>query len=101
MESTWTSTVKMNRFPPLWSDARTDVLVIGGGIAGLLCANALQEAGVRCAVAEAKTIAAGITKNATEVLKIPEYFVYWGVFKAHCGGKRSVQTAKGSFLEVP
>ena len=31
----------------------------------------------------------------TKVLKIPEYFVYCGVFKAHCQGKRSVQTAKG------
>ena len=37
----------------------------------------------------------------TKVLKIPEYFVYCGVFKAHCQGKRSVQTAKGQFLEVP
>ena len=31
----------------------------------------------------------------TKVLKIPEYFVYCGIFKAHCQGKRSAQTAKG------
>ena len=65
MESIWTSTVTMPHFPPLWGDVRTDVLVIGGGMAGLLCARALQEAGINCAVAEAKTIAGGITKNTT------------------------------------
>ncbi|MGM9604134.1 MAG: FAD-dependent oxidoreductase [Faecousia sp.] len=65
MESIWTSTVKMPHFPPLWGDARTDVLVIGGGMAGLLCARALQEAGVSCAVAEARTITGGITQNTT------------------------------------
>ena len=37
----------------------------------------------------------------TKVLKIPEYFVYCGVFKMNCQGKRSVQTAKGWFLEAP
>ena len=31
----------------------------------------------------------------TKVLEIPEYFVYCGIFKTHCQGKRSVQTAKG------
>ena len=31
----------------------------------------------------------------TKVLKIPEYFVYCGIFKTHCEGKRSVQNPKG------
>ena len=37
----------------------------------------------------------------TKVLEIPEYFVYCGIFKTHCEGKRSVQNPKGQFLEVP
>ena len=37
----------------------------------------------------------------TKVLKIPEYFVYFGVFKTYCQGKRSAQTAKGQFSEAP
>ena len=35
------------------------------------------------------------------VLKTPEYFVYFGVFKRKSRGKRSTQTAKGEFLELP
>ena len=36
----------------------------------------------------------------TKVLKMPEYFVYCGVFKTHCQIKGSGQTAKGLFLET-
>ena len=36
-----------------------------------------------------------------KALEIPEYFVYFGVFKVNCQGKRSAQTAKGQFFEVP
>lgn len=32
----WTATAALPRFEPLRGDIRTDVLVIGGGIAGLL-----------------------------------------------------------------
>ena len=31
----------------------------------------------------------------TKVLEIPEYFVYCGIFKRHCEGKRSAQNPKG------
>ena len=77
MESIWTSTVTMPHFPPLWGDVRTDVLVIGGGMAGLLCARALQEAGINCAVAEAKTIAGGITKNTTAKITAQHGLIFW------------------------
>ena len=36
-----------------------------------------------------------------KVLKMPEYFVYCGVFKTQSWDKRSAQIAKGEFLEVP
>ena len=38
MGSIWTSTARLPRFAPLRRDLKTDVLVVGGGIAGLLCA---------------------------------------------------------------
>lgn len=76
MESIWTSTATVPHFPPLHGDVRTDVLVIGGGIAGLLCARTLQEAGVRCIVAEAKNIAGGITKDTTAKITVQHGLIY-------------------------
>lgn len=76
MKSIWTATSKMPRFPSLQEDARTDVLVIGGGMAGLLCARTLQEAGVRCIVVEAKNIAGGITKDTTAKITAQHGLIY-------------------------
>ena len=81
MESIWTATSHLPHFPPLWGEARTDVLIIGGGMAGLLCAHQLQQAGVKCAVAEAKTIAGGITKNTTAKITSQHGLVYQKLFK--------------------
>ena len=36
-----------------------------------------------------------------EVMEIPEYFVYCGIFIMHSWGKRSGQITKGAFSEVP
>ena len=81
MESIWTATSHLPHFPPLWGEARTDVLIIGGGMAGLLCAHQLQQAGVKCAVAEAKTIAGGITKNTTAKITSQHGLVYQNLVK--------------------
>lgn len=76
MGSVWTDDLRMPCFPPLWGQARTDVLVIGGGMAGLLCAHMLQNAGVNCAVAEAASIAGGITKNTTAKITSQHGLIY-------------------------
>ena len=36
-----------------------------------------------------------------QVMEIPEYFVYCGIFIKQSWGKRFAQDAKGEFLEVP
>ena len=76
MESIWTASTKMPHFPALQGDAHADVLVIGGGIAGLLCAHELQRAGVSCIVAEAKRICSGITKNTTAKITSQHGLIY-------------------------
>ena len=65
MESVWEQNTVRVRFPSLEGNKNTDVLIIGGGIAGILCAYRLKKAGVNCIVAEAKEILDGITKNTT------------------------------------
>ncbi|MBR3704353.1 MAG: FAD-dependent oxidoreductase [Oscillospiraceae bacterium] len=72
----WTQTAALPRFEPLKQDIKTDVLVIGGGIAGLLCAYLLDRAGVPCALAEAERICGGITKNTTAKITAQHGLIY-------------------------
>ena len=80
MKSIW-SEFPMPRFDPLDGNLHTDVLVIGGGMAGLLCAHVLQEAGIRCVVAEADRIAGGITCNTTAKLTAQHGLCYHKIAK--------------------
>jgi len=53
MLSMWRDTAAMPEYGRLEGDVRTDVLVIGGGMAGILCAHFLRQAGMDCVLAEA------------------------------------------------
>lgn len=64
-DSLWTKTQTLPEFPTLEGDLKTDVLIIGGGICGLLCAYFLKQRGVDCVVVEANRIAGGVTENTT------------------------------------
>ena len=57
MSSIWRETVALPRFGPLKGDLHTDVLVVGGGMAGILCTHLLRERGVDCALVEAEHLA--------------------------------------------
>jgi glycine/D-amino acid oxidase-like deaminating enzyme len=76
MDSVWQMTSEIPGFESLQKDIRTDVLVIGGGLAGVLCAYQLTQAGVSCALAEADRICSGITKNTTAKITSQHGFVY-------------------------
>ena len=52
MGSLWEKTAALPRFERLNGDLKTDVLIMGGGIAGILCAWFLQQAGVDYALVE-------------------------------------------------
>ena len=76
MESIWRESAFLPQFPQLKGDISTDVLVIGGGMAGLLCAYQLQNAGVDCMVAERTRIASGVTGNTTAKLTSQHGLIY-------------------------
>ena len=76
MDSIWTKTAQLPQFDTLRSDLRTDVLIIGGGLAGVLCAYKLTQAGVDCALVEANRIVGGITKNTTAKVTSQHGLIY-------------------------
>ena len=65
MDSIWEENVQLPRFSALEGDLRTDVLIIGGGLAGLLCAWRLTRAGVACALIEENRIMHGVSGRTT------------------------------------
>ena len=76
MNSIWTEITDRPQFAPLRGDIKTDVLVIGGGITGILCAYKLQRAGVDCILVEADRICSGITKNTTAKITLQHGLIY-------------------------
>lgn len=65
LESVWENSVEMPKFNNLEGDIKTDVLIIGGGICGILCAYFLKQQGIDYILVEANSICSGITKNTT------------------------------------
>ena len=65
MQSVWEQTSQKKTFEQLKGDIKTEVLIIGGGMAGVLCAYLLEQAGVPYALAEAETIGGGVTGKTT------------------------------------
>jgi glycine/D-amino acid oxidase-like deaminating enzyme len=76
MASIWSETARLSQFPPLQENIHTDVLIIGGGMAGLLCAYQLHTAGIDYILCEANTIGTGITKNTTAKITSQHGLIY-------------------------
>ena len=76
MDSLWTKTVQMPRFQALKNNLSTDVLIIGGGMAGLLCAWQLKQAGVDCVLVEQDRLCGGVTKNTTAKITVQHGLIY-------------------------
>lgn len=94
MESIWHESVRLPQSPWLEGEISTDVLIIGGGMAGLLCAYQLKQAGVDCVVAERKRIASGITGNTTAKLTSQHGLIYGKI------GKQFGLEAAGRYLKA-
>ena len=82
MESVWAE-VSMPRFAALDGDMRTDVLIVGGGIAGILTAYSLKGRGVDCVIAEAGTVCGGVTQNTTAKITAQHGFLYDKLIRTH------------------
>lgn len=76
MDSIWEKDVQIPRFPRLEGDLQTDVLVIGGGLAGLLCAWNLKRAGVDCTLIEQNRLMHGVSGRTTAKVTSQHGLIY-------------------------
>ena len=88
MNSVWVESAESLHFEHLKQNIKTDVLIIGGGMAGILTAYMLKKAGIDCLLVEAKNICNGITKNTTAKITVQHGLIYdklikkWGEDRA-------------------
>ncbi len=76
MDSIWTKSCELEPRLPLRADLRCEIAVIGAGMAGLLCADALQRDGHEVVVLEADRIASGQTRNTTAKITSQHGLIY-------------------------
>lgn len=76
MDSIWANDISQVKFEQLKTDKKTDVLIVGGGIAGILCAYTLRKKGIECILVEASRICNGITQNTTAKITIGHGLIY-------------------------
>ena len=94
MESFWQKTADLPQFPKAKGDLHADVLVIGGGFAGLLTAFLLQQEGVRAIVAEKGRVFSGVSGKTTAKITAQHGLIY------HRIAKRYSSEASGQYLEM-
>lgn len=81
-KSVWTDSIEIPQFDSLNGDRKTDVLIIGGGLCGLLCAYFLQRAEIDYILVEGDRIAKGITKNTTAKITFLHGLVYSNIINS-------------------
>ncbi len=71
------------RYAPLRGNVDTDTAVVGGGMAGILCARLLRERGIDSVVVEAERIGMGITRCTTAKITAQHGLVYSGIARRY------------------
>ncbi len=76
MESIWEKSAERIRFDTLDGNKSCDTLIIGGGIAGILCAYKLKQAGIDCILIEKNGILDGVTPKTTAKITFCHGLIY-------------------------
>lgn len=82
MKSVWQDASAVPSFPTLDKDVKTDVLIIGGGIAGVLTAYMLKERGVDYILVEKGNVFGGVTHNTTAKITFQHGLIYDKILKS-------------------
>ncbi len=81
VKSLWQNGIVMPRFEPLNGDCKTDVLIIGGGIAGLLTAYFLHKRNIDYILVEKNTLCTGVSGNTTAKITFQHGLIYHKILK--------------------
>ncbi len=95
MGSLWECTADIPPQQELKEDITTDVVVIGGGMAGVLIAYLLQESGMDAVVLEAENVAFGQTRNTTAKITSQHGLIY-DKLVSKFGKERALQYARAN-----
>lgn len=83
MISLWLNENRLPSFPALHGESKTDVLIIGGGLCGILCACELQKLGVNYMLLEADRICRKTSGNTTAKITSQHGLIYADIIKKH------------------
>lgn len=97
-KSIWEEFIATNNYDSLKKDIECDVLVVGGGMAGILTAYCLQESGRKVILVEANKIGSGITQKTTAVISAQHDTPYKELIKMH--GMKKAQTYLNANLQA-
>ena len=81
MKSVWQDNATLPSFKPLKKDVTTDVLIIGGGMAGILCAYSLKNAGISAVLVESGKICSSVSAHTTAKITSQHGFIYSKLLK--------------------
>ncbi|ELC8386509.1 FAD-dependent oxidoreductase [Clostridium perfringens] len=99
MKSVWSESCKFRKREALNKDIKTDVLVIGAGIAGILTAYMLKKKGRDVVLIDAAEIASGNTKNTTAKITSQHDLIYSKLI-TEFGEEKARQYAKANELAI-
>lgn len=99
MESIWSQSCSIPGREPLSGKVEAEVAVIGGGMAGMLTAFALQKAGRSVVVLEANRIGSGQTRNTTAKITSQHGMIYQTLIQT-IGADGARQYAEANQLAV-
>lgn len=99
MKSLWSESCNFRKREALNKDIKTDILVIGAGIAGILTAYMLKQKGREVVVIDAAEIASGNTKNTTAKITSQHDLIYSKLI-TEFGEEKARQYAKANELAI-
>lgn len=80
-KSVWEKSTNLPHFESLKGSHKTDVLIIGGGLFGILCAYMLDKSGVDYILLEGNKVCSGTTKNTTGKITSQHSLIYSKLIK--------------------